>query len=260
MSKAPVYYALAQAHFNPIALMEKYVGQIQDILRREGYPLFAQQDIQELYFSGVGQADKPEVRQVPIWVFTNASQSAGFILGPSFLTFQTTDYNTSNEFLPKLGQGLRAVHNVVSLDHIARLGLRYLDAVIPGKGEDVLQYLAEGLHGVSFGAIQRQAMSEAVFDTETAPLAPSGTLVARVYRATSPLGYPPDLLPHGLKPIPRFQINDKIDHAVIDTDHFVEGPMPIDFEQIQEQLMSLHAGIKQSFEATITPHAQKAWQ
>lgn len=30
MSNAPVYYALAQAQFNPVAAMSKYVDQIQD--------------------------------------------------------------------------------------------------------------------------------------------------------------------------------------------------------------------------------------
>ena len=47
---------------------------------------------------------------------------------------------------------------------------------------------------------------------------------------------------------------------MIDTDHFVEGRMPIDLEQVKAQLASLHTGIKQSFEATITPYAQEVWR
>jgi uncharacterized protein (TIGR04255 family) len=35
MSNAPVYYALAQVQFNPVAAMAKYVDDIQDILRRK---------------------------------------------------------------------------------------------------------------------------------------------------------------------------------------------------------------------------------
>ena len=37
MSNAPVYYALAQAQFNPVAAMAKYVYEVQDLLRRDGY-------------------------------------------------------------------------------------------------------------------------------------------------------------------------------------------------------------------------------
>ena len=59
MSNAPVCYALAQAHFNPVAAMAKYVDQVQDRLRREGYPLFEPQQITHLIVSGTGpdQAD-----------------------------------------------------------------------------------------------------------------------------------------------------------------------------------------------------------
>ncbi|MDR2032578.1 MAG: TIGR04255 family protein [Azoarcus sp.] len=55
MPNAPVYYALAQAHFNPIAAMAKYVDQIQDQLRHE-YPLFESQQFMQLLISGPGQA------------------------------------------------------------------------------------------------------------------------------------------------------------------------------------------------------------
>jgi len=41
MTKAPVYYALAQAQFNPVTAMAKYVDEIQDILRREGIPFLS---------------------------------------------------------------------------------------------------------------------------------------------------------------------------------------------------------------------------
>jgi uncharacterized protein (TIGR04255 family) len=262
MTKSPVYYALAQAQFNPVAAMAKYVDEIQDILRRDGYTLFEPQEITQLQFVGVaGQAStKPEVIQVNNWLISKSDRTAGFILGPSSLVYHTTNYETRNEFLPNLVQGLQAVHKVVSLEHIARLGLRYLDAIIPQEGEDVSQYLAGGLLGVSFGAKQRYAMNESVFETETGPIVKLGTLVARVYRATSSLGYPPDLIPQGLQPMPRFQINEEISHAVIDTDHFVEGRMLINIEQIQQQLESLHIAIKKSFEATITPYAQEVWR
>ena len=54
MSNAPVYYALAQARFNPIAAMSKYIEQIQDRLRQEGYPLFERQQVMRLRVPGGG--------------------------------------------------------------------------------------------------------------------------------------------------------------------------------------------------------------
>lgn len=261
MSNAPVYYALAQAQFNPVAAMAKYVDEVQDILRQAGYTLFEPQEVTQLQFVAVaGQAPaKPEVTQMTTWLITKPDRSAGFILGQSSLTFHTTHYETSQEFLPALLFGLKTVHKVVGLDHLSRLGLRYLDAVLPAAGESIDQYLADGLHGVKFEAIPRYGLNESVFDTTSGPLLSHGTLVARVHRANSVLGYPPDMVPNGLIAKPCFDIKDAVTHAVIDTDHFVEGRMALDFDQIEAQLLSLHAGIKQVFVATITAHAKAAW-
>lgn len=261
MSNAPVYYALAQAHFNPVAAMAKYVDQIQDQLRREGYPLFEPQQFTQLIVPGPGQAQPPapQVQQAISWLITRSDRAAGFILEPSTITYHTTDYQTHNEFIPELLRGLAAVHAAVSLDHVSRLGLRYLDAVLPRFGETTETYLDDGLHGIEFDAVRRQAMTESVFSTHTSPLISNGTLVVRVYRMLAPLGFPPDMLPNGLAVLPKFVINDPAEHAVIDTDHYVEGRMPVEMEKLNEQLLSLHTTIKSVFDATITDHARKAW-
>lgn len=260
MSNAPVYYALAQVQFNPVAAMAKYVDEVQDILRREGYTLFEPQEVRQLQFTSIpGETPaEPKLTQMNTWLITKADRSSGFILGQSSLTYHTTHYETSDEFLPELLRGLKAVHRVVNLDHLSRLGLRYLDAVLPKACEPVELYLADGLRGIGFGATQRYALSESVFETESGPLLPQGTLVARVHRATSFLGYPPDMMPNGLVPMTRFESKNMISHAIIDTDHFVEGKMPLDFEKIHAQFVRLHATIKLAFEATTTDHARKA--
>ncbi len=261
MSNAPVYYALAQAHFNPVAAMSKYVDQIQDRLRREGYPLFEPQQVTHLVVPGPGQAQQaaPQITQTVSWLITRSDRTAGFILAPSAITYHTTHYETRNEFIPALLRGLAAVHEVTTLDHVSRLGLRYLDAVLPLSGETVEQYLVGGLHGIEFNATRRYTLTESVFGTDTGPLVPTGTLVARVHRMLAPLGFPPDMQPNGLIVSPKFEVTVPRAHAVIDTDHFVEGRMPIDLDQLREQLLSLHGTIKSVFGATTTDHARKAW-
>ncbi|TAN13651.1 MAG: TIGR04255 family protein [Burkholderiaceae bacterium] len=261
MSNAPVYYALAQAHFNPVAAMAKYVDQIQDRLRRDGYPLFEPQQFMQLVVPGPGQAQprEPQIQQAVSWLMTRSDRSAGFILGPSTITYHTTRYQTHNEFIAELLRGLAAVHEAVSLDHVSRLGLRYLDAVLPRAGETTEQYLVGGLHGIDFDAVRQHAMTESVFTTDTRPLARNGTLVVRVYRAVAPLGFPPDMLPTGLAVAPQFEIKEAREHAIIDTDHYVQGRMPVELDELNEQLISLHATIKSVFRATTTDHARGVW-
>jgi len=261
MSNAPVYYALAQAHFNPVAAMAKYVDQIQDRLRRDGYPLFEPQQIMQLVVPGPGQGQQqePQIQQAVSWLMTNSDRTAGFILGASTITYHTTHYQTHNEFISELLRGLAAVHEAVSLDHVSRLGLRYLDAVLPRPGESAEQYLVGGLHGIDFNATRQHAMTESVFATETSPLVSKGTLVVRVYRMTAPLGFPPDMLPAGLTIAPKFDVKEPREHATIDTDHYVQGRMAVEMGKLNEQLVSLHATIKSVFGATTTDHARRAW-
>jgi uncharacterized protein (TIGR04255 family) len=261
MSNAPVYYALAQAHFNPVAAMVKYVDRIQDQLRREGYPLFDPHQFMQLVVPrpGQGQPQEPQIQQTLSWLMTRSDRTAGFILGPSTITYHTTHYQTHNHFIPELLRGLTAVHEAVSLDHVSRLGLRYLDAVLPRAGESTEQYLAGGLHGINFNSVRQHAMTETVFATDTRPLVTKGTLVVRVYRADARLGFPPDMLPSGLVIAPSFDIKEAREHAIIDTDHYVEGRMPVEMDKLKDQLLSLHGTIKSVFDTTTTDHARSAW-
>ncbi len=260
MKNAPVYYALTQARFNTIAAMSKYVSEIQDRFRRRGYILFEAHQVTQLQLSNAPQRDEPQVTSTTSWLITKENRSAGFILTTSSLAFHTTHYDTHEEFLPELLQGLQIVHEVVNLDQISRLGIRYLDAVLPLKNEHVKKYLVDGLHGIDFHAKQDYSLNESIFQTDSGPLLTRGKLISRVIQLTSILGYPPDILPHGLVQKESFEVKEACPHAIIDTDHFVEGSMPLDFEKINEQLLSLHAVIKQIFEATTTEHAKSVWR
>ena len=262
MSNAPVYYALAQAHFNPVAAMAKYVNDVQDSLRHQGYVLYEPQQMTHLQFTTNGATPvEPKVAQTTSWLISKSDRTCGFILTDSSLAFHTTHYQTSHEFIPELLLGINVVHDVVKLDHISRLGLRYLDALLPVPGESLEQYLVDSLHGITFGSTRRYSLNEAVFETECESLLRKSTLVARVHQfINSPLGHPPGLAPHGLIRMPRFEIKEPTHHAVLDTDHFMEGQMPLDLGKIKEALFSLHATIKLVFEAATTDHARASWR
>ncbi len=261
MSNAPIYYALAQASFNPIAAMSKYVDQIQDSLRLKGYTLFETRLVQQLSPPSPDQAPQAvlQVTPVPVWFITRNDRTSGFVLTPVGIIYHTTRYETHNEFIQELLEGLMTVHEAVTLDHVSRLGLRYLDAVLPRAGESVEAYLAPGLHGIEFRAKERYSLTESVFETSPGPLVTTGTLVARVVRTTGPLGFPPDLQLNNLVMNPKFNTTESRAHAVIDTDHFVQGRMPVDTEGLREELLSLHAAVKSVFEVMTTTHARAAW-
>lgn len=260
MLNAPVYYALAQVHFNPIVAMAHYVDRVQDTLRREGYTLFEPQQITHLKLEIAANGQSvPNLSTDTNWWISRSDRRAGFILTQSTMTFHTTNYETHNEFLPDLLSGLKAVDDAVNLDHISRIGLRYLDAILPKTGETVEMYLDDGLKGVSFDGQRQFALSESMFEIATGPLVPSGTLVMKVYKTPGSLGLPPDIPLHGLELMPRFSDVPAMQHAIIDIDHFVSGTMPLDLEKVAEQLKNLHGTIRKIFESTTTNHARTVW-
>jgi uncharacterized protein (TIGR04255 family) len=263
MSTAPVYYALVQARFNPVAAMDGYVSRIQDQLRQMGYPLFDTQQVDQLMFQMSGQEPSHQIVKSTSWFMTRSDRQAGFILDTSAITFQTTRYETHEKFIPELLKGLDVVHKVIKLDHVSRLGLRYLDAVLPKEGETLKQYLAQGVHGVDLDLRHRYSLNESVFETDNTPLVPQGTLMVRVYSMEARLGFPPDIVLSGLEVHDRFKkaTQTSQQHAMIDTDHFVEGQMHLepDLSSLEKQLRSMHSAIKNTFLATTTEYARNAW-
>lgn len=261
MSNAPVYYALAQARFNPILAMAKYVDQIQDRLRQKGYPLIEQQKVMHLRVpvGGQNQKESPQIEQADSWLITRNDRESGFVIGTSGITFHSTHYHTHQEFIANLWEGLQIVQEILDFDHVTRLGLRYLNAVLPQEEETVESYLINGVHGISFNAKSKYFLSESVFDTDVSPDLSQGTLVARVFRANAPLGFPADMMPAGLNILEKFQVKDPIPHAVIDIDHYVQGSIPINNEKIGEYLILLHATLKNIFLTIATNHAKSAW-
>ncbi len=101
------------------------------------------------------------------------------------------------------------------------------------------------------------SLNESVYEINTDP---KSILVARIHRATSALGFPPDMTPNGLSLMESFDRKDIAPHAVIDTDHYIENRMPVDFRKLKTKLSMLHTGIKKVFNAITTKHAQNAWK
>lgn len=260
MANAPVYYALAQVYFNPVPAMSKYVDSIQDDLRRE-YSLYGDEDQTEFFIDvNNGDGGKPEVRQNKVWFITKSDKTCGFVLKTDSLTFHTTDYSTRDQFIPEMLKGLASVHKNVGLDHISRMGVRYLDAVWPNDSDSVEDYIVPGLHGAKFDAEKIYSMNESVYSTKLNIPGAESTMITRLYQADSELGFPPDMVPKRLVLAERFRTGEVKKHAVIDTDHYAKGQVEVDFAKLDESFRELHSVLKEVFESMTTPHAKAVWR
>jgi uncharacterized protein (TIGR04255 family) len=255
MSLAPVFYTLAQVQFNPIAQMSDYVARLQERLRRSGFPDFQAENQLELTIRRLDES-QPDVQpqQHMRWSFMNTQRTEGYLLLSNALIFHTTTYDTFPDFLQKTISGLKLVHEIVELAYVERIGLRYLDAIVPLDNDMLQQYINPSLLGFSTNLEGRLSHSF----TETLTSIEDGNLVARAVITDGTLALSPDLSPLQLRLQPRFaEINGP--NAVLDTDYFVAKRNDFNLAEVENQLQKSHNTITNAFSVAVTEYAKTKW-
>jgi uncharacterized protein (TIGR04255 family) len=261
MQRAPVYFAIVQARFNPIMALDSYAPQIQEQFRRNGLPDAQKGMLATVNLNLAPPAEQvasqvPVVQQVARYTFHKMDRTAGFILDQGALTFQTTEYEVFETFSGEFLRGLRVVHDAVGLDFTERVGFRYLDAVFPKADEGLADYLNPAVLGL--GQHFQEAMIHSL--SETRLRSADHQIIARVIIQDGAVGFPPDLVQSIPPPVAeRFRVLQGR-HAILDTDGFFETREPFSLDRIGDHLRLIHDAIATTFRATVTPHAIKAWE
>jgi len=261
MKNAPVYFTIAQVRHNPVLRLGAYGDEIQDRMRKIGYPDFKRGVAMAFsLMSQVGedqQVQPPVVERVDRLMFFNSENTQGFIVEQNAISFHTTEYEVFDTFADEFMKGVGIVHECVTLAHIERIGLRYLDAIVPPNGEDGLpDYLAAGVLGLSSILPKEIQVSQSF--TETHFRTSECAVLARTIIQAGPLGFPMDIQPIGVKIAERFQKINGV-HAIVDTDASIEGRHALNLDAIRSQLKTLRGGIDVAFKAIVTQSALDAW-
>lgn len=262
-TNAPVYFVIAQVRHNLVLSLNTYAPEIQERMRKAGYPDY--RPGKSVVFNFIQhRLEEPSLQQSPVsetldrHVFLSKDGSHGFILEQGALSFQTTEYDTFETFSSALFTGLKIVHECISLDYSERVGIRYLDAVVPPDNESVLtNYLVPGVLGLA-GSLPDDAPITLSF-SETHISTSDANLLSRTIVRNGSLGFPMDLATQGLQIPSRFQQVNGV-HAIIDTDAWQEGRKDFDLVQLQERLDMLHTKIRMAFNACVTKQAVKMWE
>ena len=263
-SNAPIFYALAHIQFNSIPAMPTYYPGIADRLRKTGYP-DPQDEKQSVVSFGMTIGGNPDAqkfeprREVLRWRFSNIEKTACFLLLQDALIYQTTCYSGRDAFFAEACKGLEVVHDIVKLDFVDRIGVRFLDAVIPGEGETLDQYLVPEVLGLGRKLNEglQHSMVEAVAQLSY------GILISRAYTVPSQGGcppIPPELLPLPLAIQSRFNECDGRLIAILDNDCFIQNRVDFLLPNIMETLQQLREGIGLAFDSSITPFAKERWK
>ena len=255
LKNPPVYFTVAQVRFNALLKLADYLPSIQDDMRRAGYPDFeSRKSIALQLHVQDGQKTTPIPVQFEQFVFGNVGKTHSFVLNPETLTLQSTRYGCFEDFSATFLKGLALVHAVVKLDYTERTGLRYLDLIAPRPGDNLPQYLAPEVLGLSarLGGKTDYSFSETLSHVDDVQLR------SRVMIQEGSLAFPPDLLPQGMDVEDRF-MSHVGHHAILDTDGFIEKRALFSADEIDQQLEVIHRVIGTAFKQTVTPHALSTW-
>lgn len=255
LKNPPVYLTLAQVRFNPILKLADFLPSIQESFRQVGYPDFDRQHLISIKLTATdGQPPTPTPFPQERFQFGNVEKTHTFILDGQSLTLQSTNYGQFETFSACFLEGLNIVHDAVKLAFTERVGLRYLDRVMPQLGETIEQYLVEQVHGLTSRLDGRSLYSY----TEAMNEIGSIKLLSRVAIQDGPLVFPPDLQPGNMRISERFTSYVGIS-AVLDNDGFFEAREAFSTNAVADHLDVIHKVIGAAFKTTATPYAFLAW-
>ena len=253
LKNPPVYLTVAQVRFNSILKLAEFVSEIQERFRKAAYPDYMPHVAVSLKLGMEGDEAKPAQQQR--YIFGNAAKTHSFILDTNALTLYSTEYGQFELFSEEFLKGLARLHEVVGLAFIDRVGLRYLDRVVPLEGEDLSQYLVPEALGLTarLGGTLGHSLCETRTDQDGIKL------VSRAVTLSSPLILPPDLMPLvGVEVAERFKAYTGL-NAVLDNDGFVEGREEYSAETVRVHLDAIHKVIGAAFKSVVTEYARKKW-
>lgn len=259
MKNAPVYFTVTQVRFNAVLNLDSYLPAIQDRMRAERFPDYKREVVQRIVLPmGGGNAEQegsPSIMPHTRYIFGDIDGTSSFVLESNTLGFQTTAYDTFESFSAKFLSGLAILHEALQLDFTERLGLRYLDAVLP-KPE--IDHLTDYLTPETLGLSQKLngQLTHSVSETQSSNTA--GRLISRVIIQNGRVGLPPEMSDLAPKVNSLFTESEGL-HAILDTDAFYEQRERFDLSGLEKRLAALHEEVRNSFYMTVTQHALNTW-
>jgi uncharacterized protein (TIGR04255 family) len=256
LENAPVYFTIGQVSYNPILNLDSYLNPIQEKFRKAGYPGFKTLTSKtfNLGSGGIKDTEVPQFEQNRQYIFSNMDETSNFVLDGNALSFQVCNYDTFKEFSDSLFQALKIVNDAISLNFSQRVGLRYLDAIVPKKGETLEKYLIPEVLG--FGSKSEENFVYS-FSESRNKVREDITLLSRVIIQNGPFGVPPDLV--GIKVGRKFlEISGM--HATVDTDAFYKSRKLFNMSELKDDFNKLHNATSNAFKEITTDYAFSIWK
>ena len=262
LAAQPLVLVLCQVRFSAVRQMERYIPAIQEVFRRNEFPIEKAGKVHQVTFGPGGGAPVQVVEQQR-WEYRNRAETWSILVMQDSVVLQTTAYTRFEDFAKRLKLAVGTVLSESEQDRLGvvhRVGLRYIDVVRPSAGKDFRHYVRAGLHGLSdhvFQAGQHLVQAQSAGRTQVGGIA--GTMVVRVVQNDQGAELPPDLASAAPRFTPRAEAGEMV--TLIDMDHFVEGNFDADVGWVVARTFEMHDHIIETFhEHVVTPQAIEEWK
>jgi uncharacterized protein (TIGR04255 family) len=247
--------------------MEEFIPRIQDFLRKNGYPIYTNQQSFTIDLPPGGLIN---IKQTIItqWRFESLTNDTVILIDKEQVIFQTSSYTRFEDFIWNFINVLKHILSITEHDKfgvIVRLGLRYVDQIRKQNDtDDIDSYLMPELRSINCSEYvddKKQYSITSIGSTKPAGNF-EGQLAIRVFRGERGLDLPPDLMPSA--PANRKMVTSDEDIAMVDMDHYWNGSMGPNInitQTIEEMFFRLHDTIINGFHnSVISEDGIKKWQ
>ncbi|MEW6338951.1 MAG: TIGR04255 family protein [Acidobacteriota bacterium] len=251
LRNSPLVRVLAQVRISAILKMREFVPAVQEALRHQGYPRFSEQELLEVQL----RPESPPKRR-ELWRFADRANREAVVLAQDFIALETNRYTCFEEFTERLQQVLEIVGSEIEAKATIaeRLGLRYVDLILPEDGEPLDDYLEQKLHGLrakDLGVEKMLNRFEARGQTRF------GQLVVRLHQNEEGACLPPDLMPSELTQARTIDPGRLI--TLLDIDHFTTQSRDYNAPALIDAMWELHEYTERAFRSSVTAHALERW-
>jgi uncharacterized protein (TIGR04255 family) len=255
---APLALVLAQVRFDPeIDTEYKVVAERLKVVLGERFPAIKAVR-QVAYVFGPGQAMESKSNDSEVGRELRSDDNRRALrLQEGVMTYTTSLYEDSQHFLAEWRSMLDCLCAAGGVK-VLRLGLRYIDFIIPTVGKQPEDYFKPG-----FGDLPHvfEEMAKTAFVSHEYSLGTNGAMRVQFGRGFAPPSLPPDLSADGSITLPPTLLNKYTEgaSAVLDIDSWRIDSRRLQAEEIAGVFHIVRDDICKAFERIITTEAVAEW-
>jgi uncharacterized protein (TIGR04255 family) len=250
LTRSPLVYVLCQVRISAVMALEKYLPDIQERLRKTGFPKFTRSVMQQITLD---LTKGPTMSASQRYEFQDKEGVWGVSLAPEFLTVHTSRYTKYEDFEAKLHEALRILASTAAPALSERIGLRYVDLVRP-QGRPLTDFLTPRLLGFDGKSI---GIKESLNTCEFRGTSNLGKLLIRATQRADGQFLPSDLISNNLIHTTALSKGELI--CLLDFDHASQRVIDFEPNTIIEIAGELHSLMDEAFRKSVTATALEQW-